>query len=225
MPPLPAQGLLFCTSECLKAPVDLLKIYLHESNRVYRDKLLEEQDFRLFDKLQADTVKKFYEVRVSQSSAEEDKSGRLEDGGGIIRLPALCLRPDISGQRSEERRKGMLGEHINQRGMGVCCQVGCQPGKLENILMVFCPLLPHMHPLPHMHSLYHMHTRHLAVKNLTSVCTHTHTHRRENRSAHAQHPHSSGKPLTLGPGTSEPHAASLLFGFLHANKVILIINM
>uniref|UniRef100_A0A8C4GZ62 Dynein heavy chain 9, axonemal n=1 Tax=Dicentrarchus labrax TaxID=13489 RepID=A0A8C4GZ62_DICLA len=55
------QGILFCTGECLKAPPDLLKIYLHESNRVYRDKLVEEQDFQVFDKLQADTVKKFYE--------------------------------------------------------------------------------------------------------------------------------------------------------------------
>uniref|UniRef100_A0A3Q3NPA1 Dynein heavy chain 9, axonemal-like n=1 Tax=Labrus bergylta TaxID=56723 RepID=A0A3Q3NPA1_9LABR len=55
------QGVLFCTAECLKAPTDLLKIYLHESSRVYRDKLVEEQDFQVFDKLQADTVKKFYE--------------------------------------------------------------------------------------------------------------------------------------------------------------------
>uniref|UniRef100_A0A671VTJ4 Dynein axonemal heavy chain 17 n=1 Tax=Sparus aurata TaxID=8175 RepID=A0A671VTJ4_SPAAU len=55
------QGILFCTDECLKAPTDLLKIYLHESNRVYRDKLVEEQDFQVFDKLQADAVKKFYE--------------------------------------------------------------------------------------------------------------------------------------------------------------------
>eukprot|EP00066_Takifugu_rubripes_P027828 XP_011617094.1 PREDICTED: dynein heavy chain 9, axonemal [Takifugu rubripes] len=55
------QGILFCTSECLKAPADLLKIYLHESNRVYRDKLVEEKDFQLFDKLQRDTVKKLYE--------------------------------------------------------------------------------------------------------------------------------------------------------------------
>uniref|UniRef100_A0A668AEI7 Dynein axonemal heavy chain 17 n=1 Tax=Myripristis murdjan TaxID=586833 RepID=A0A668AEI7_9TELE len=55
------QGILFCTSECLRSPPDLLKIYLHESNRVYRDKLLEERDFQAFDKLQADTVKKFHE--------------------------------------------------------------------------------------------------------------------------------------------------------------------
>ncbi|XP_044194722.1 dynein heavy chain 9, axonemal isoform X6 [Thunnus albacares] len=55
------QGILFCTGECLKAPPDLLKIYLHESSRVYRDKLVEKQDFQVFDKLQTDTVKKFYE--------------------------------------------------------------------------------------------------------------------------------------------------------------------
>uniref|UniRef100_A0A7N6A473 Dynein heavy chain 9, axonemal n=1 Tax=Anabas testudineus TaxID=64144 RepID=A0A7N6A473_ANATE len=55
------QGILFCTGECLKAPQDLLKIFLHESCRVYRDKLVEEQDFQVFDKLQADTVKKFHE--------------------------------------------------------------------------------------------------------------------------------------------------------------------
>uniref|UniRef100_A0A6Q2WZ44 Dynein axonemal heavy chain 17 n=1 Tax=Esox lucius TaxID=8010 RepID=A0A6Q2WZ44_ESOLU len=55
------QGILFCTSECLKCPVDLVKVYLHESNRVYRDKLLEDRDMQAFDKLQADMLKKFYE--------------------------------------------------------------------------------------------------------------------------------------------------------------------
>ncbi|KAK2835022.1 hypothetical protein Q5P01_015506 [Channa striata] len=55
------QGILFCTADCIKAPQDLLKIYLHESCRVYRDKLVEEQDFQAFDKLQVDTVKKIHE--------------------------------------------------------------------------------------------------------------------------------------------------------------------
>ncbi|XP_041939413.1 dynein heavy chain 9, axonemal [Alosa sapidissima] len=55
------QGILFCTSECLKTPQDLVKIYLHESNRVYRDKMVEDRDFATFDKLQADTARKFYE--------------------------------------------------------------------------------------------------------------------------------------------------------------------
>ncbi|CAB1430530.1 unnamed protein product, partial [Pleuronectes platessa] len=63
------QGILFCTSECLKAPPDLLKIYLHECSRVYRDKLVEEHDFEVFDKLQVDTVKKFYE-EIDETLAE-----------------------------------------------------------------------------------------------------------------------------------------------------------
>ena len=54
---------MFCTSECLKTPQDLVKIYLHESNRVYRDKMVEDRDFATFDKLQSDTARKFYEVR------------------------------------------------------------------------------------------------------------------------------------------------------------------
>nr|XP_057916965.1 dynein heavy chain 9, axonemal [Doryrhamphus excisus] len=55
------QGILFSTAECLKTPSDLLKIFMHESNRVYRDKLVEEHDFQIFDKLQADMVKKYFE--------------------------------------------------------------------------------------------------------------------------------------------------------------------
>lgn len=40
-----------------------MKIYLHESNRVYRDKMVEDKDFTTFDKLQSEIVGKFYEVR------------------------------------------------------------------------------------------------------------------------------------------------------------------
>ncbi|XP_054702774.1 dynein axonemal heavy chain 9 isoform X6 [Grus americana] len=55
------QGLLFSTPECLKQPQDLVKLYLHESNRVYRDKMVEEKDYTSFDKLQLEMVKKFYD--------------------------------------------------------------------------------------------------------------------------------------------------------------------
>ncbi|KAJ8246378.1 hypothetical protein GJAV_G00267070 [Gymnothorax javanicus] len=56
-----AEGILFSTGDCLKSPQDLVKIYIHESNRVYRDKMVDEKDFGAFDKMQSDTVKKFYE--------------------------------------------------------------------------------------------------------------------------------------------------------------------
>uniref|UniRef100_A0A8B9HPK8 Dynein, axonemal, heavy chain 9 n=1 Tax=Astyanax mexicanus TaxID=7994 RepID=A0A8B9HPK8_ASTMX len=55
------QGMLFCKSECMKTPQDLVKVYLHESNRVYRDKMVEDKDFSTFDKLQSEMVGKFYE--------------------------------------------------------------------------------------------------------------------------------------------------------------------
>ncbi|NWH49049.1 DYH9 protein, partial [Fregata magnificens] len=55
------QGLLFSTPECLKQPQDLVKLYLHESNRVYRDKMVEERDYGTFDKIQLEMVKKFYD--------------------------------------------------------------------------------------------------------------------------------------------------------------------
>uniref|UniRef100_A0A8B9TAI3 Dynein heavy chain 9, axonemal n=1 Tax=Anas platyrhynchos TaxID=8839 RepID=A0A8B9TAI3_ANAPL len=55
------QGLLFSTPECLKQPQDLVKLYLHESNRVYRDKMVEEKDYGTFDKIQLEVVKKFYD--------------------------------------------------------------------------------------------------------------------------------------------------------------------
>ncbi|NWV12184.1 DYH9 protein, partial [Ptilonorhynchus violaceus] len=55
------QGLLFSTPECLKQPQDLVKLYLHESNRVYRDKMVEEKDYDTFDKIQREMVKKFYD--------------------------------------------------------------------------------------------------------------------------------------------------------------------
>ncbi|XP_005875475.1 PREDICTED: dynein heavy chain 9, axonemal [Myotis brandtii] len=55
------QGILFSSVECVKSARDLVKLYLHESNRVYRDKMVEEKDFVLFDKIQTEVVKKIFD--------------------------------------------------------------------------------------------------------------------------------------------------------------------
>ncbi|XP_038180482.1 dynein heavy chain 9, axonemal [Arvicola amphibius] len=55
------QGILFSSMECVKSTQDLVKLYLHESNRVYRDKMVEEKDFELFDKIQTDFLKKNFD--------------------------------------------------------------------------------------------------------------------------------------------------------------------
>ncbi|XP_049715502.1 dynein axonemal heavy chain 9 isoform X3 [Elephas maximus indicus] len=55
------QGILFSSVECVKSTQDLVKLYLHESNRVYRDKMVEEKDFDLFDKIQTEVMKKIFD--------------------------------------------------------------------------------------------------------------------------------------------------------------------
>ncbi|XP_074778161.1 dynein axonemal heavy chain 17 [Athene noctua] len=54
------QGMLFSTPECLKSPVDLVRLWLHEAERVYGDKLVDEQDQKGFGKILVDTCKKFF---------------------------------------------------------------------------------------------------------------------------------------------------------------------
>lgn len=66
------QGLLFSTPECLQHPQDLVKLYLHESNRVYRDKMVEEKDYGTFDKIQLETVKKLYDVSVEVHNSDNN---------------------------------------------------------------------------------------------------------------------------------------------------------
>ncbi|XP_055553184.1 dynein axonemal heavy chain 17 isoform X2 [Falco cherrug] len=55
------QGLLFSTPECLKSPVDLVHLWLHEAGRVYGDRLVDETDQKDFRKMLADTCKKFFD--------------------------------------------------------------------------------------------------------------------------------------------------------------------
>ncbi|XP_062482469.1 dynein axonemal heavy chain 17 isoform X3 [Pezoporus occidentalis] len=55
------QGLLFSTPECLKSPVELVRLWLHEAERVYRDKLIDEKDQTTFRKVLGDTCKKYFE--------------------------------------------------------------------------------------------------------------------------------------------------------------------
>ncbi|XP_033732158.1 dynein beta chain, ciliary-like [Pecten maximus] len=55
------QGLLFALPECAKTPVELVRLWLHESERVYKDKLVDQADLEGYDKVVKDTVKKNFE--------------------------------------------------------------------------------------------------------------------------------------------------------------------
>ena len=59
------KGILFSSVDCIKSTQDLVKLYLHEANRVYRDKLVDEKDSDLFDKIQIEVVKKIFDVSIA----------------------------------------------------------------------------------------------------------------------------------------------------------------
>ena len=56
--------MLFAMPENYKTPIDLVRLWMHEANRVYRDKLVEEKDLETFDKLVKDFSKKAFEVCI-----------------------------------------------------------------------------------------------------------------------------------------------------------------
>ncbi|XP_048655651.1 dynein axonemal heavy chain 11 isoform X1 [Marmota marmota marmota] len=55
------QGILFASPECLKVPNDLMHLWLHESSRVYGDKLTDTKDCDLFQKKLLETAYKYFE--------------------------------------------------------------------------------------------------------------------------------------------------------------------
>ncbi|NXL49102.1 DYH17 protein, partial [Podilymbus podiceps] len=55
------QGLLFSTPECLRSPMDLVRLWLHEAERVYGDKLVDEGDQKGFGNMLVDTCTKFFD--------------------------------------------------------------------------------------------------------------------------------------------------------------------
>ena len=55
------QGILFSSIECVTAPNEMLRLWIHETNRVYRDKLADLKDVETYDKTQKDIYKKTFD--------------------------------------------------------------------------------------------------------------------------------------------------------------------
>jgi hypothetical protein len=47
----------------VKNPSEMIRLWMHEADRVYRDKLVDEEDISLYDKIMKDVYKKSFEVR------------------------------------------------------------------------------------------------------------------------------------------------------------------
>lgn len=76
------QGLLFSTNECLNAPTDMIRIWLHECQRVYGDKLIDDKDIDSFTKMQTDIVKKSFE-EIDESIVFDKPNIFCHFAGGI----------------------------------------------------------------------------------------------------------------------------------------------
>ena len=55
------QGLLFASNDCVTTPVEIVRLWCHETHRVYLDKLADNKDIENFEKLQKDVMKKNYD--------------------------------------------------------------------------------------------------------------------------------------------------------------------
>ena len=55
------QGILFSTAEMFKTPLDIVRLWLHESSRVYCDKLVEMKDIEMFNKIKFEIAKQSFE--------------------------------------------------------------------------------------------------------------------------------------------------------------------
>lgn len=60
------QGILYATQETVKAPIDLMSLYVHEAERVYSDKLYDKIDKETYLKLERETFKKLEELNQEE---------------------------------------------------------------------------------------------------------------------------------------------------------------
>lgn len=59
------QGILFAEPPTLNEDCDLALLWLHESSRVYSDRLVDVTDTQLFRKLQMETARECFEVQCT----------------------------------------------------------------------------------------------------------------------------------------------------------------
>nr|XP_054501017.1 dynein axonemal heavy chain 17 [Agelaius phoeniceus] len=96
------QGLLFSTPDCLKAPVDLVRLWLHEAERVYGDKLVDEEDQYSFKKVMADISKaSFQEINEELMFAKPNIYCHFAQGMDDFKYMPVTSWASLSGLLGE----------------------------------------------------------------------------------------------------------------------------
>ncbi|KAL3857821.1 hypothetical protein ACJMK2_012454, partial [Sinanodonta woodiana] len=55
------QGMLFSMPDCVKTPAELVRLWVHECERVYKDKLIDNDDIETYNRISKETFKKAFE--------------------------------------------------------------------------------------------------------------------------------------------------------------------
>jgi hypothetical protein len=82
------QGLLMSTPEQFNNVVKLGKLWLHESERVYADRLVSLADLETYSKSAVNIAKKYFNIRWENKRGEEEvERGAFKSGGGLNPKP------------------------------------------------------------------------------------------------------------------------------------------
>lgn len=57
--------MLFASSKSISTSQDLIRLYIHEAERTYSDKLINQDDLELFNKILRESLRKSFEVNDS----------------------------------------------------------------------------------------------------------------------------------------------------------------
>lgn len=58
------KGIMFATGECVTSTSSFIRLWLHETNRIYGDKLIEKKDQETFSKTIVEQIKKTFSVSI-----------------------------------------------------------------------------------------------------------------------------------------------------------------
>ena len=73
------KGILSSTPETITTSLELVRLWVHESSRVYGDRLNEDKDVDLFRKMLNETVKKCFDRQSASDNDLESSSSALAD--------------------------------------------------------------------------------------------------------------------------------------------------
>lgn len=82
---------MFSTNDCIGCPTDMIRIWLHETQRVYGDKLTDDKDIDSFTKMQTDIVKKSFE-EIDESIVFDKPNIFCHFAGGIGEPKYLSIK-------------------------------------------------------------------------------------------------------------------------------------